>query len=155
MKLGLVFLLFLLFPILLVATTQPYPFAADQIKLEKRFNHLSQSLRCLVCQNESLADSTAALAQDLRRQVYEKIQQGQSDKQIKHYLVARYGDFILFKPPLISRTILLWVLPFVFILTALCSWRFTLSLTDRLDPLSEQAQKKAQALLQNLKVEGE
>lgn len=81
--------------------------------LKQRFNVLTRELRCLVCQNQDLAESHAKLAADLRLQIYQKIQHGQSNQQIKDYMVQRYGDFVLYKPPVMERTWLLWFGPFV------------------------------------------
>lgn len=78
---------------------------------ERRFQALAKELRCLVCQNESLADSTAGLAQDLRRDLIEQIRSGADDAQIKSYLTERYGDFILYRPPVKPTTWLLWFGP--------------------------------------------
>jgi cytochrome c-type biogenesis protein CcmH len=80
---------------------------------EARFQALAKELRCLVCQNESLADSSAGLAQDLRADVITQIRGGKSDVEIKDYMTARYGDFILYSPPIKPRTWLLWFGPFV------------------------------------------
>lgn len=88
---------------------------------EQRFNTLSKELRCLVCQNESLAESPAGLADDLRQEVRAQINTGKTDEEIKSYLVDRYGYFILYKPPLIGRTLLLWLAPFL-ILFGLGGW---------------------------------
>ena len=88
----------------------------DSPKKEAQFEHLLKNLRCLVCQNQDLADSNAELAQDLRMQVYHLVQQGKSDSEINDYLTTRYGDFILFKPPVKGLTFLLWFGPFVFLL---------------------------------------
>ena len=88
---------------------------------EQRFNALSKELRCLVCQNESLAESPAGLADDLRQEVRAQIHTGKTDEEIKNYLVDRYGYFILYKPPFIGRTVLLWVAPFL-ILFGLGGW---------------------------------
>ena len=88
---------------------EPLPFK-DHAQ-EVRFQHLTQQLRCLVCQNENLADSNADLARDLRLEVFQLMQQGKTDAQIKAYLVARYGDFVLYKPPLKPGTWLLWFGP--------------------------------------------
>lgn len=79
---------------------------------EKRFNHLAAELRCLVCQNESLADSSAPLAQDLRREVKQLMDSGKSDAEIKAFLTDRYGDFVLYRPPFKSLSALLWIAPF-------------------------------------------
>jgi cytochrome c-type biogenesis protein CcmH len=79
--------------------------------LEARARHLSQELRCMVCQNQSIDDSDAPLAHDLRVLVRERLAKGDSDRQVLDYLVARYGDFVLLKPPLQFDTLLLWGLP--------------------------------------------
>jgi len=80
---------------------------------ENRYKHLIIELRCLVCQNQSLADSDAGLAHDLRREVWELMDQGQSDTQIIEFLVTRYGDFVLYNPPVKPSTYILWYGPFV------------------------------------------
>ncbi|MFZ1909591.1 MAG: cytochrome c-type biogenesis protein [Burkholderiales bacterium] len=86
--------------------------AGDDPVVEKRAVTLEQQLRCLVCQNETIADSQADLAKDLRKEIREQIKAGRSDAQIKQYLVDRYGDFVLYKPPLQGNTLLLWSGPF-------------------------------------------
>ena len=86
------------------------PAAADPA-LEQRVMTLASELRCLVCQNQTIADSNAPLAEDLRNQVREKMRQGASDAQIVDYMVARYGDFVLYRPPLKLTTALLWFGP--------------------------------------------
>ena len=78
-----------------------------------RYHVLLGQLRCLVCQNQSLADSDAGLAQDLRQKVYEMLQQGASNKEIIAFMVERYGDFVLYNPPLKTSTVLLWFGPFI------------------------------------------
>jgi cytochrome c-type biogenesis protein CcmH len=83
---------------------------------EVRFQHLTRQLRCLVCQNEDLADSNADLARDLRHEVFGLMQQGKSDDQIKQYLVDRYSDFVLYDPPVKPSTLLLWFGPGLFLL---------------------------------------
>ncbi|KTC89072.1 cytochrome c-type biogenesis protein [Legionella cincinnatiensis] len=99
-----------------------YPF--DSAKKEAQFNHLLKDLRCLVCQNQDLADSHAELAKDLRDQVYQMVKEGKSDSEISDYMTARYGDFILFKPPVKSITLLLWYGPFLFLLLGfIIFWR--------------------------------
>lgn len=89
---------------------------ADDPVVEKRMVALAENLRCLVCQNESLASSHAELAEDLRKEVREMIKKGMDDKQITDYLVARYGDFVLYNPPVKSYTMLLWFGPFALFL---------------------------------------
>jgi cytochrome c-type biogenesis protein CcmH len=86
------------------------PVAADAV-MEKRVMTLAAELRCLVCQNQTIADSHADLAVDLRNQIRELLNKGQSDDQIRSYMTARYGDFVLYNPPLKSTTALLWVGP--------------------------------------------
>ncbi len=88
------------------------PMAADPA-IEARLIVISEELRCLVCQNESLAASRAELANDLREEVRKLISQGKTDTEIKEYLVARYGDFVLYRPPVKPTTWLLWFGPFV------------------------------------------
>ena len=85
---------------------------------EQRIRQLSEKLRCLVCQNQSLADSNAELASDLRQQLREQVAAGRSDDQILDYLVQRYGDFVLYEPPFKATTVLLWVGPFVLLAAA-------------------------------------
>jgi cytochrome c-type biogenesis protein CcmH len=80
---------------------------------ERRYQDLIAELRCLVCQNQSLADSDADLAKDLRNQVYELQQAGRSDRDIIDYLVARYGDFVRYRPPFNTATLVLWLGPFL------------------------------------------
>jgi len=86
------------------------PAAQDPV-LEKRVMTLAEELRCLVCQNQTLADSNAPLAEDLRNQIRERMREGNSDAQVVEYLVARYGDFVLYRPPLKATTVLLWFGP--------------------------------------------
>ena len=83
---------------------------------EQRFTDLTKDLRCLVCQNQSLADSSADLAQDLREEIYNEMIAGKSNSEIIDYLVARYGDFVLYRPPLKPVTYLLWIGPALFLI---------------------------------------
>jgi cytochrome c-type biogenesis protein CcmH len=91
---------------------------ADDPKLEARLVDISQELRCLVCQNESLASSHAELADDLRREVRDLIRQGKTDQEVKDFLVARYGDFVLYRPEVKPLTWVLWFGPFLLLLVA-------------------------------------
>ncbi|MBS0569699.1 MAG: cytochrome c-type biogenesis protein CcmH [Proteobacteria bacterium] len=91
----------------------PLPFT-DRAE-EVRFQNLTRQLRCLVCQNQDLADSEADLAKDLRRQVFQMMQAGKTDDEIKQYLVSRYNIFVLYDPPLQAGTWLLWFGPFAFL----------------------------------------
>jgi cytochrome c-type biogenesis protein CcmH len=86
--------------------------------LQSRFEHLTAQLRCLVCQNESIADSNAELAADLRRQVREMLVAGKSDAAIFQFMTDRYGEFVRFNPPLEPKTLLIWGAPFIMVLAA-------------------------------------
>jgi cytochrome c-type biogenesis protein CcmH len=90
--------------------------SADDATLERRAQALEKELRCLVCQNQTLAESNAPLALDLRNQVREQLAHGKSDREVIDWLVARYGDFVLYRPPLKSNTVLLWAGPFIFLI---------------------------------------
>ena len=92
---------------------------SDDPALEKRVVKLTSELRCLVCQNQSLADSHADLAIDLKNQVRAQMQTGKTDAEIRNYMVARYGDFVLYDPPFKMTTLLLWAGPFVLLLVGL------------------------------------
>ena len=94
------------------------PLAADPA-LEARVMVIAEELRCLVCQNETIAASHADLAVDLRKQIRLKLTQGQSNQQILDFMVERYGDFVLYRPPLKTTTVLLWVGPFALLAVAL------------------------------------
>ena len=89
---------------------------AENPQVEARLKTLAVELRCLVCQNQTLADSNAPLAEDLRREVREMIAKDMSDKEIIDFLVTRYGDFVLYRPPLKTTTTLLWVGPFLLLI---------------------------------------
>ncbi|MEJ5210306.1 MAG: cytochrome c-type biogenesis protein [Burkholderiales bacterium] len=125
------------------------PVAEDPV-LEARLNRLAKELRCLVCQNESLADSQADLAADLRREIREMMRQGKSDGEITRYLTARYGDFVLYRPPVKPTTWLLWFGPFLLAGAAIAGFIYFLarrrrSLPDA--PLSPEEEARVQALL--------
>jgi cytochrome c-type biogenesis protein CcmH len=92
------------------------PFEFSDPAQEERYKGLLEELRCLVCQNQSLADSNADLAQDLRQEVYRMVLAGDSDERIIDFLVARYGDFVLYRPPIKPRTYLLWFGPVALLL---------------------------------------
>src|SRR5437867_3552368 len=98
-----------------VSAKEAQPSAADPV-LEERVMKLSRELRCLVCQNETLADSRADLAEDLRNQIREQMKAGKSDKEILAYLTQRYGDFVLYNPPVKATTYLLWFGPFILLI---------------------------------------
>ncbi|MEK6632261.1 MAG: cytochrome c-type biogenesis protein [Nitrospirota bacterium] len=106
------FLLIVLFVPQVVLGGEAKPLAEDPVA-EARLKHLAVELRCLVCQNQTLADSNAPLAEDLRREVREMIAKNMSDQEIIDFLVQRYGDFVLYRPPVKATTTLLWIGPFL------------------------------------------
>jgi len=147
MKKILIPLLWLLSSLALAQTAQPT--TADPVS-NKRAVALSEELRCLVCQNQSIADSNAELAVDLRRQIREQIAQGRSDQQIVDYMVERYGDFVLYRPPLKATTLVLWMGPPLLFVIGL--WLLLLYLRQRrsrveVQPLSTEDRARAAALL--------
>lgn len=103
----------LLMPALLVAQDE-YPF--DSALQSKRFEALTHRFRCLVCQNEDLAASNASLAMQLKAELYEQVKTLKTNEEIQAYFVKRYGDFVLFKPPVARRTWVLWYAPWAFLL---------------------------------------
>ena len=122
---------------------------------KKRLQALSRELRCLVCQNETIADSNAELAVDLRREIRGMIQEGRSDNEILEFMVTRYGDFVLYRPPVKAITLLLWGGPIALLLIAVLSLRSYLkrrsilvAKTDK--PLSAEEARRAEALLKEL-----
>jgi cytochrome c-type biogenesis protein CcmH len=90
--------------------------AFDDPALQTRYENITRELRCLVCQNETIADSNATLAGDLRREVREMIAEGQTDDQIRDFMIARYGDFVLYRPRMTPRNFLLWAAPVLLLL---------------------------------------
>ena len=116
--------------------------------LEKRVREVAHELRCLVCQNQTLADSNAELAVDLRKVIREQLAKGASERDVRDFMVARYGDFVLYRPPLKASTIALWVGPFVLLAAGL----FLLARRMRrrrpeTGPLSEAERARAAELL--------
>jgi len=110
-----------MFALMLALLVSASAFAIDPLPFKdaaqrERFQHLTSQLRCMVCQNESLDASNADLAKDLRHQIFDMMQAGKSDAQIKQYLVARYSDFVLYDPPLKANTVLLWFGPAALVL---------------------------------------
>jgi cytochrome c-type biogenesis protein CcmH len=90
--------------------------AFDDPQMQRRYDHLIRELRCLQCRNYSIADSDVSLAADMRRQVRELMAEGKSDQEIKQYMAERFGDYVLYNPPLAPRTWLLWSAPVLFVL---------------------------------------
>ena len=122
-------------------------------QIEQRMKHLTEQLRCLVCQNETLADSRADLAEDLRKQIREQIKAGKSDQEIIAYLTARYGDFVLYNPPVKTTTYLLWFGPFVFLAGGPVVFYRYLGRRRRMikeSPLSADEHKRAEDILRSV-----
>lgn len=129
------------------ARFETHDFANPQ--MEEDYNTLVFELRCLVCQNQNLADSNAELAQDMRLKVYKMLSEGSSKQEIVEYMVARYGDFVMYRPPVKSSTFLLWFGPLIFFAMA---GFIVLSYVRRQKKVAEnvvdeQQQKKAHSLL--------
>ena len=121
--------------------------------IEARMKHLTKELRCLVCQNETLADSQAPLAEDLRREIREQIKAGKSDQEILAYATQRYGDFVLYNPPVKATTYLLWFGPFILLIggTALL-YRYVKRRRDIIEaePLTVEERARAEKLLKEM-----
>jgi len=118
--------------------------------VQARWDHLAAELRCLVCQNESLASSSAELALDLRRELRHLIEQGRSDADIRSFLVSRYGDFVLYKPEVKPVTWLLWFGPFVLLLGALVvALRLMRRTSAAPAPLTDSERARARQLLES------
>lgn len=125
---------------------------AEDPELEKRVMALSEDLRCLVCQNETIAASHAPLAVDLRQQIREQMQAGKTDQEIIAFMTARYGDFVLFRPPVKATTYLLWFGPFALLGLGLVVQYFYLKrrreqAAREQQPLSDAERKRVEALL--------
>jgi cytochrome c-type biogenesis protein CcmH len=116
--------------------------------LERRVTSLAHELRCLVCQNQTLADSNAPLAQDLRNQIREQLKAGKSERDVIDFMVARYGDFVLYRPPFNATTVALWTGPFV--LLALGAWLLARRVRKKAPPpeLTEAERRRAAQLLE-------
>jgi cytochrome c-type biogenesis protein CcmH len=129
------------------------PGTAPDPVLEQRVMAIAQELRCLVCQNQTIADSDADLAVDLRQQVREKLAQGMSDRDVSEFMVARYGDFVLYRPPVKHTTWLLWFGPFVLLAAGLMVLGLKLKRRAQSEPtaaLSDTERRRAAALLGTL-----
>lgn len=152
----------LLLILLFVCSVGPVAFAkeaeanADDPVVEKRLNKLSQELRCLVCQNETLADSRADLAEDLRREIRAQIRAGKTDKEIIEFLTQRYGEFVLYRPRVEPKTYLLWFGPFILLIAGLAIlFRYVKQRRDEVSdkPLTSDERKRAEELLQSSRKE--
>jgi cytochrome c-type biogenesis protein CcmH len=125
------------------------PAAADPA-LEARVQRIAAELRCLVCQNQTIADSNADLANDLRRQVREMLVKGASDREILDYMTARYGDFVLYRPPVKSTTVLLWAGPLVLLVAGLITLALVLRRPNKLpDSAFERDEEDAPPIASN------
>lgn len=113
----------------------------DSPEQEARFTELTMELRCTVCQNQNLADSDAPLAQDLRQEIYQMMTAGRSDEEIKTFLVERYGDFVLYRPPMQGNTLALWAVPVVLLFGGAVAVFFVVRNRNR--KLAEQRQEGA------------
>jgi cytochrome c-type biogenesis protein CcmH len=150
----------LLFIFLLIMSSSIYAVDTHQLsdpQQQETYESLTKELRCLVCQNQTIADSNAELAADLRRQVYEMLQQGKSKQEIIQFMTDRYGDFVLYKPPFKGKTSLLWIAPVVFLLVGLITVFFFIRRKKAVANLHTQAgdlemdiekQKKIRSLLE-------
>jgi cytochrome c-type biogenesis protein CcmH len=141
----------------LILALMPAPVRAEEARplaenpaAEARLKHLAVELRCLVCQNQTLADSNAPLAEDLRREVREMIAKNMSDQEIIDFLVSRYGDFVLYRPPWKATTTLLWLGPFL--LLGVGAAAFVVALRRRAQisvdvPMTEEERRRVERLL--------
>src|SRR5437763_1826803 len=135
-----------------LAATAKQAQSVEDPAIEQRMQALTQQLRCLVCQNETLADSQADLAADLRQQIREQMKAGRSDQEIIGFLTQRYGDFILYKPPVKATTYLLWFGPFVLLIAGtLVLFRFLKRRREMIQeqPLTANEHKRAEEILRS------
>ena len=140
-----------------VGAKEAAPMAADP-EMEKLVNEISAELRCLVCQNQTIADSHAALAVDLKNQVREMVKQGKTRDDVVDYMVERYGDFVRYRPPIKPTTYLLWIGPFLLLAGGLIILVVNLRKRKELvtdAPLSEEEHQKLESILHSENKEGE
>ena len=150
----------LLFIVILIMSVNCYGVDYRQLadtKQQESYDTLTKELRCLVCQNQTIADSNAELAADLRRQVYEMLEKGKSRDEIVQFMTDRYGDFVLYKPAFKGKTTILWIAPIVFLLMGLITVFFfirrkkaSVNLQDQAGSLqnNEEKQNKIRNLLE-------
>ncbi len=129
------------------AAIEAYQF--DSPEMEADYYQLINELRCLVCQNQNLAGSNADLARDLRRETYEMLQQGKSQQEVVDFMVARYGDFVLYRPQFKSSTYLLWLGPFLLLLLVLYLVVRRLRAADKPVEVDADAMAQARQLLED------
>lgn len=134
-----------------VLAKEAAPLADDPV-MEQRLIVISEEMRCLVCQNESLAGSRSELANDLRREIRTLIQEGKTDEQIRTFMVDRYGDFVLYRPPVKPITWLLWIGPFIILLVGIAGLLIYLRRRNQIVPsttLSEEENRRVDSLLKD------
>lgn len=135
----------------LIVAKEATPLAKDPA-IEARMMTMAEDLRCLVCQNQSLAASESDFAHDVRREIKKMMKEGKTDQEIKDFLVQRYGDFILFRPPVKEETFLLWFGPLILLIVGATALVLVLRRRNRLagseQPISEADHRRAEALLQ-------
>ena len=136
----------------LLSAKEAVTMAEDPV-MEKQVNEISAELRCLVCQNQNIAGSNAELAQDLRKKAYEQVKQGKSEDEVVEWMVDRYGDFVLYRPPVKATTLFLWVGPLLFLLIAfVVLWRIGRARRNHpseVEPVDEQSLEQARKMLEN------
>ena len=131
--------------ILLAAWLLALPAWGRDLELERRVTHVAEQLRCLVCQNQTIADSQAQLALDLKKQVALQLAEGRSEQDVIDFMVQRYGDFVLYRPPLKAATWLLWFGPFLFLAAGVAALLLVLRRQARIpisDSINEQPEKQ-------------
>jgi len=143
-------LLFCLLPSVVIAQVRTEDKPSDDPVVEERLAKLSQELRCLQCQNQTLADSPSDIAADLRREIREQIKAGKTDKEIVAFLTQRYGDFILYRPRVMPTTYLLWFGPFLLLIVGLIVlFRYVKQRRDAITekPLTAEERRRAEEML--------
>ena len=139
----------LLYSFQAMAVIETYEFKNES--QQDRYQSMIDELRCPKCQNQNLAGSNSPIAADLRRELYRMIEEGQNDDAIKQFMVSRYGNFILYRPPVDKNTLVLWSLPGVLVVFALLiaiKYRYRLAKTDPHQPLSESEKQQLAAILE-------
>jgi len=135
----------------LLAGIETYTFETPE--QERIYKKLTEELRCLVCQNQNIAGSNAELAQDLRKKAYEQVKQGKSEDEVVDWMVDRYGDFVLYRPPIKATTLFLWAGPLIFLLIAfVVLWRIGRTRRKQISeaqPVDEQSLEQARQMLEN------
>ena len=121
----------------------------NSVEQEQQYRHLTESLRCPKCQNNSIADSNAMIASDMRLKVYELLQNGQTPDQVKQYMVVRYGNFVTYEPPVMPSTIILWAGPVLFVIIGALVIILRSRKRSLNDEIDAEQQQRLNALLKN------